>query len=284
MDPDVGIPEYVISAIVERALDEDIGVGDITSRSTLDWGMSCKGAIIAKEQGIVAGICVAEATFRRVDAQTMFTFTAHDGKWVTPGTTVLRIDGEAQAILAAERTALNFMQRMSGIATLTALYVEAVKGTWTRICDTRKTAPGLRVLDKYAVRAGGGHNHRMGLFDGVLIKDNHIRAAGGIGEAISRARKGTHHLLKIEVEAQSLAEVAEALEAGADVILLDNMELDEISGAVKLVAGRCETEVSGGVSLDTVRALAETGVDYISVGRLTHSAPALDLSLEIVDD
>jgi nicotinate-nucleotide pyrophosphorylase (carboxylating) len=219
-----------------------------------------------------------------VDPGISFDEVVADGARVSEGTVVARLEGATRSVLTAERVALNFLQRMSGIATLTAEYVEAISGTKARILDTRKTAPGLRLLDKYAVRAGGGSNHRIGLFDGVLIKDNHLRAAGGVGEAVRRARAAAQHLVKIEVEVQTLEEVEEAIQAGADVILLDNMGVDEVAAAVRIVAGRCEIEVSGGVDMSTVRALAECGVDYISVGKLTHSAPALDLSLEVADD
>jgi nicotinate-nucleotide pyrophosphorylase (carboxylating) len=283
VDCELGIPGYILEAIVTRALDEDIGTGDITSRCTVDEGTPCRAEIAAKDTGVVAGISVAEAVFRRLDPDAAFSFASHDGERVAPGQVILGIAGDTQAILIGERTALNFLQRMSGIATLTAEFVEAVKGTNARICDTRKTAPGLRVLDKYAVRAGGGRNHRFGLSDGVLIKDNHIRAAGGIGEAVRRARESAHHLLAIEVETQTAGQVEEAMRAGADVIMLDNMGLDDVREAVRFIAGRCRTEVSGNVNLTTVRAYAECGVDLISVGALTHSVSALDLSLEIID-
>jgi nicotinate-nucleotide pyrophosphorylase (carboxylating) len=277
------INHLAVREIVTRALAEDIGPGDITSLSTVEAGARCRAEIVAKADGVVAGLPVAEMTFRSVAPGISFEYAASDGDAVRPGTVVARLEGEARPVLTAERTALNFLQRMSGIATLTARYVEAVRGTKARICDTRKTAPGLRVLDKYAVRMGGGRNHREGLFDGVLIKDNHIRAAGGIGKAVERARASGHHLLRVEVEAQGLAEVEQAVESGADVILLDNMEAADVAKAVRMVGGRCEVEVSGGVTLENVRALGECGVDYISVGALTHSAPALDLSLEITE-
>jgi nicotinate-nucleotide pyrophosphorylase (carboxylating) len=302
------IPEHTVNEIVSRALSEDVGPGDVTTAATVAPEAQCRAEIVAKAEGVIAGMDVARATFHAVDSSIAFEAVVADGVRVSAGTVVARIAGNTRGVLTAERTALNFLQRMSGIATLTAQYVDAVRGTKARILDTRKTAPGLRSLDKYAVRMGGGSNHRIGLFDGVLIKDNHLRAvalrqaqcrrqtepechpersrgaASGVGEAVRRARAAAHHLLKIEVEVQTLEEVEEAIAAGADVILLDNMEIGEIAGAVKLVAGRCEIEVSGGVTLSTVPALAETGVDYISVGKLTHSVPALDLSLEIADD
>ncbi len=279
-----GILESVVRDIVARALAEDIGPGDITTAATVAPDAECRAEIVAKAEGVIAGLGVARLVFGMLDPQIEFHEVAADGGRVSEGMTVARLSGNTRALLAAERTALNFLQRMSGIASLTAEYVEAAEGTDARVIDTRKTAPGLRLLDKYAVRMGGGRNHRIGLFDGILIKDNHLRAAGGVGEAVRRARKAAHHLVKIEVEVQTLEEVEEAVAAGADVILLDNMDLDDVRRAVDLISGRCEIEVSGGVTLETVRALAECGVDYISAGSLTHSAPALDLSLEIADD
>jgi len=278
------IPESVVRDIVARALAEDIGPGDITTAATVAPDADCRAEIVAKAEGVIAGLGVARLVFGMLDPQMAFHEVAADGGRVSEGMAVARLSGNTRALLAAERTALNFLQRMSGIASLTAEYVEAVEGTDARIIDTRKTAPGLRLLDKYAVRMGGGRNHRIGLFDGVLIKENHLRAAGGVGEAVRRARKAAHHLVKVEVEVQTLEEVEEAVAAGADVILLDNMELDDVRRAVDLVSGRGEIEVSGGVTLETVRALAESGVDYISAGALTHSALALDLSLEVADD
>jgi nicotinate-nucleotide pyrophosphorylase (carboxylating) len=277
------LPEGAIGEIVRRALEEDVGAGDITTLATVAAEARCRAQIVAKAEGVVAGLSVAEAVFRALDPEVSFEHRAREGDGVRPGMAVAEAEGRARAMLMGERTALNFLQRMSGIATLTARFVAAVQGTKAKILDTRKTAPGLRLLDKAAVRAGGGQNHRMGLFDGVLIKDNHIRAAGGIAAAVERARARTDGLSRIEVEAQTLAQVEEVLAAGADSIMLDNMSLEEIGRAVGLIAGRAETEVSGGVTLATVRAYAEVGVDYISVGALTHSAPALDFSLEIVE-
>ncbi len=279
-----GLPETVIGEAVERALAEDVGSGDITTLATVEEKRSCKAEIVAKAEGVIAGLELAEAIFRALDPRVKFEAAVEDGKRVAAGTVVARVEGATRAILTGERSALNFLQRMSGIATLTAQYVAAVKGTKARICDTRKTAPGLRALDKYAVRAGGGWNHRAGLFDGVLIKDNHIKAAGGIAEAVARTRKAAQHLAKVEVETATQAEVQEAVEAGAEVVMLDNMGAAEMARAVELMGGRCEIEASGGVNLETVRAAAECGVDYISVGALTHSAPALDISLEIVGE
>ena len=280
----MGIPEAALKEIIARALAEDIGSGDLTTTATVDAVAECRAEIVAKADGVIAGMPVAKTTFKTLNSGVEFEPLVREGAWVSEGTVVARVAGNARGILTAERTALNFLQRISGIATLTAEYVQAIDGTKARIVDTRKTAPGLRVLDKYAVHAGGGFNHRIGLFDGVLIKDNHLRAAGGVGEAVRRAKTAVHHMVKVEVEVQTLDEVEEALDAEADLILLDNMTLDEIREAVEIIGGRCQTEVSGGISLDTVSATAECGVDFISVGALTHSAPALDLSLEIVDD
>jgi nicotinate-nucleotide pyrophosphorylase (carboxylating) len=278
------LPERVVRDIVARALAEDVGPGDLTTLATIDADAQCQASVEARAGGVIAGIPVARHAFLAVDSQIAFDALVHDGDGVSAGRDVAQLAGSTRAVLTAERTALNFLQRLSGIATLTRAYVEAVTGTSARIVDTRKTAPGLRLLDKYAVRMGGGSNHRVGLFDGILIKDNHLRAAGGVSEAVRRARAAAHHLVRVEVEVQTLDEVEEAIEARADAVLLDNMELTDVREAVGLVAGRCEVEVSGGVTLDTVRELAECGVDYISVGALTHSAPALDLALEIADD
>jgi len=277
-----GIGEAAVSEIVARALAEDVGTGDITTLATVDGEARCRAQIVAKTEGVVAGLFVVEATLRALDPDVSFAYRVQDGSRVRPHLAVADLEGQTRAILTGERTALNFLQRMSGIATLTARYVEAVRGTKARILDTRKTAPGLRLLDKCAVRAGGGQNHRTGLFDGVLIKDNHIRAAGGIAAAVARVRARPDAVRKLEVEAQTLGQVQEALAAGVDVIMLDNMSLDEVRQAMGTIAGRAETEVSGGVTLETVRAYSECGVNYISIGALTHSAPALDFSLEIV--
>lgn len=276
-----GIAEHVVREAVARALAEDVGAGDVTAAAVVEEESQCRAAIIVKEEGVIAGLEVARLTFQTLDSEVSFEREVRDGARVTSGEVVALVLGRTRPIVTGERTALNFLQRMSGIATLTARYVAAVEGTEARIIDTRKTAPGLRALDKYAVRAGGGRNHRMGLFDGVLIKDNHLRAAGGVGAGVEKARAWAHHLVKVEVEAKTRSEVEEALKAGADVILLDNMDVGQVAEAVKLAGGRCELEVSGQVTLDNVRALAECGVDFISVGALTHSAPALDVSLEM---
>lgn len=272
-----------IRRIIQRALEEDVGPGDVTSRWILPEELELKGKIIAKADGVVAGLTVAGAVFAMVDDRVKFLPLCLDGQEVPAGTLIAQVEGPGIAILSAERTALNFLQRMSGIATATRRYVDAVAGTRAVILDTRKTAPGLRVLDKWAVWLGGGQNHRFGLFDMVLIKDNHIAAAGGITRAVERVRQHNQAGLPIEVEVKTLEELEEALaiRPPLDRIMLDNMDLQTMRRAVKMTAGRVPLEASGGVSLETVRDIAETGVDYISVGALTHSVKALDISLEI---
>ena len=265
--------------LIELALAEDIGPGDVTSDSVLPGDLILDGRIIAKKAGVIAGLPVAGAVFRRVDPALRFTARLPDGARVRPGDVVAEVSGPARAMLAAERTALNFLQRLSGIATLTRAFVDAVAGSGATILDTRKTHPGYRVLEKYAVRMGGGQNHRMGLYDMVMIKDNHIDAAGSLSAAVERAR-AAHPDLPIEVEVRSLDELRQALPLGVDRILLDNMDLEQMRAAVELTAGQTPLEASGGVTLENVAAIAATGVDYISVGALTHSAPALDLSME----
>lgn len=271
-----------IREAVERALAEDLGLGDITTECTVPAGRPGEAVILAKEEGTIAGLEVARETFLAVDGGLEIVPLAGDGAPVKPGARLATIKGSLASILKAERTALNFLMRMSGIATGTARFVKAVEGTKAKIVDTRKTAPGLRVLDKYAVMLGGGANHRMGLFDGVLIKENHIASVGSIGEAVKKAKAVCHHLVKVEVETTSLEEVKEALEAGAEAILLDNMKPGMMSECVKLIAGRAVVEASGGITLENVREVAETGVDLISVGALTHSAKALDICLEVI--
>jgi nicotinate-nucleotide pyrophosphorylase (carboxylating) len=278
-----GEPRTGWEAIVELALAEDIGAGDVTSLATVPAGAHARGTIVAKAAGVVSGLDVAGLVFRRVNPAVEFSPRVPDGERVRPGAPVAEVAGLARSLLAAERVALNLLQRLSGVATLTAAYVEAVAGTRARIVDTRKTTPGLRALEKAAVRHGGGHNHRFGLADGVLIKDNHLAAVGGpdrVTRAVRLARERAPHPLRIEVEVTTLDEVSEAVAAGADVVLLDNMDPATMRRAVELVAGRALVEASGGITLETVRAVAETGVDLISVGALTHSAPALDLSLQ----
>jgi nicotinate-nucleotide pyrophosphorylase (carboxylating) len=266
-----------LTAVDIRAwLAEDVGAGDATSAAVIDENAVCEARIVVKERGVVCGLEVAAAVFSELGAR--LEPLAADGDAVEPGP-VARVEGPARAVLTGERLALNLLGRLSGVATLTRRYVDAVEGTDATILDTRKTAPGLRDLEKQAVRCGGGTNHRLGLYDGVLIKDNHLRIVGSIAEAVRRAR-GTG--LPVEVECETLDQVAEALAAGADRILLDNMTPDRLRAAVSLVDGRAELEASGGVTLETVREIAGTGVDFISVGALTHSARALDVSLEVL--
>lgn len=272
----------IIDRAVAAALAEDIGSGDITTEAVIPPERNGHAVILAKAPGVICGIDVAQAAFRLVDSRTQYQPRVIDGMRVDGDREELAdIDGPAASILTAERVALNFLQRMSGIATITAAYVDAVSGSGARIIDTRKTTPGLRAFEKYAVRCGGGSNHRFGLSDGVLIKDNHIEAAGGIAAAIERARSRAPHLMKIEIEVKAVEQIPEALDAGADVIMLDNMDVATMRAAVEMIAGRVLVEASGGVSLASVRAIAETGVDLISVGALTHSARSLDISLEL---
>ena len=271
--------DFELQRIIRTALQEDIGTGDVTTQSTVDPATPGQAELVAKEDFVLAGIAVAEQVFRELDAEVSFEALVEDGQPVRRGDVLAWIKGPAAVLLQGERVSLNLLQRMSAIATLTAAFVAEIEGTQATIVDTRKTMPGLRVLDKYAVRAGGGTNHRTSLYDGVLIKENHIRAAGGITEAVGRARKRIPHTLKIEVETTNLDEVSEALSAGADIIMLDNMGLKQMEEAVALIDGRARSEASGGVTLETVRAIAETGVDLISVGALTHSCCAVDISM-----
>ena len=270
-----------IDELLHRALAEDIGAGDVTTQALVPAHQSGVAVAYAKQDGVLAGNAIAARVFKLLDGAVDATLLLSDGELLTPGTTFLQVEGSLQAILTGERVALNILRHLSGIATLTRAFVQAAKGTNARIIDTRKTTPGLRLFEKYAVRVGGGHNHRMGLFDGVLIKDNHIAACGSVTAAVSRARSSVHHLLKIQIEAKTLEQVAEALEAGADGILLDNMSPEMMAAAVEMAQGRAFTEASGGITLDSVRDAARTGVDLISVGMLTHSAAALDISLDI---
>jgi nicotinate-nucleotide pyrophosphorylase (carboxylating) len=264
---------------VRQALQEDIGLGDITTQATVIAGTQARAELVAKEAFVLSGIGVAQEVFRQLDRQIAFEALTRDAEAVQKGEVLAWIKGEAAVLLQAERVALNLLQRMSGIATLTAQFVAAVAGTGATIVDTRKTTPGLRALEKFSVRMGGGKNHRTSLYDGVLIKENHIAAAGGIAMAIERARARVAHVMKIEIETRNLEEVGEALAAGADIVLLDNMTPGELIEAVALVGGRAVTEASGGVHLDSVREIAETGVDLISVGALTHSYRAVDISM-----
>lgn len=274
-----------VKKIVELALAEDLGSGDLTTQLVVSENLKATGVIIAKGEGVLAGLEVTGLVFNKVNINIEFLPRCADGDRVDPGAILAEVIGPARGILAGERVALNFLQRLSGIATLTARFVAAVAGTGVQITDTRKTTPGLRLLEKYAVRVGGGQNHRFGLYDGVLIKENHIAAAGDLTTAVRRA-KGFRPNLPVEVEARDLAEVEEAFSAGADRIMLDNMDIEQMEQAVRLIRRwsahqnrQVKIEASGGITLENVRQVAQTGVDYISIGALTHSAPALDLSL-----
>ncbi len=268
-----------LDAILLNALHEDIHTGDLTTLAVVPEPRQANARLVAKERLTVAGTAAAARVFTLLDPKSVLDVCCHEGQIVEKGAVMVRISGDAAALLQCERVALNLLQRMCGIATLTAGYVAAVAGTRARIVDTRKTTPGLRVLEKYAVRVGGGINHRTGLYDGILIKENHITAAGGITEAIRRARAYIPHTLKIEIETETVEQVQEALSAGADIIMLDNMSCADMRHCVELIAGRALVEASGGVNLESVRAIAETGVDIISVGALTHSSRAMDISM-----
>ncbi len=268
-----------VDRIIENALLEDIHTGDITTMAVVPVTREIRARLVAKERFVLAGISVAARVFRLLDGTVTFTQCCSDGVVAEKGTVLAEMNGDAAILLQGERVALNLLQRMSGIATLTAQFVAAVRGTKAKVVDTRKTTPGLRILEKYAVRVGGGTNHRSGLYDGVLIKENHIAAAGGISVAVERARATIPHTVKIEVETENLTQVAEAVAAGAEIIMLDNMDLATMREAVLLIDGRALVEASGGVSLETVAGIAGTGVDLISVGALTHSARAMDISM-----
>ncbi len=270
-------------AIIDLALAEDIGNGDVTSNSTVDADRIATASMLVKSPGVIFGVELARDIFARVDGSLDFVSRVADGAPVEPGDVIATVTGNARSILLAERVALNFLQRLSGVATITAAYVKAIEGTNARIVDTRKTTPGMRVLEKAAVRAGGAHNHRFGLSDGVLIKDNHLAAVGRpdrVTRAVTQAREQAPHTLAIEVEVTTLAELEEALAAGADVVMLDNMSSSAMAEAVRTTNGRALLEASGGITLETVAEVAETGVDLISIGALTHSAPSLDISLD----
>lgn len=271
-----------IDAIVQLALAEDIGTGDITTNATVPATATARGTFLAKASGVLSGLDATAAVFRAVDSDVRFEAQMRDGEPFQPGDILALVSGPARSVLTGERVALNFLQRLSGVATATSRYVDAVKGTRARIIDTRKTTPGMRLLEKAAIRHGGGHNHRVGLSDGILIKDNHLAAIGSdsIRRSIEAARDAAPHTLKVEVEVTSLGQLEEALQARADIIMLDNMEPDMMRQAVDRVKGKALLEASGGISFETVRAVAETGVDLISVGALTHSAPAVDISLQ----
>jgi nicotinate-nucleotide pyrophosphorylase (carboxylating) len=271
-----------VETLIELALQEDLGAGDWTTDSLIPPDHQTRCVILAQAKGILCGVEIAKRVFQRLDSSVRFTDALTDGARLAPDVRVLTIEGNTRALLKAERTALNFLQHLSGIATRTRQFVDAVAGTGAQIVDTRKTTPALRLLEKYAVRVGGGRNHRVGLYDGILIKDNHLAALGGdIAEAVRRARQHAHHLLAVEVECTTLAQVKQAVAAGADGILLDNMPLETLREAVRLAKGRVRfLEASGGITLENVRAIAETGVDFISVGAITHSAPILPMHLE----
>lgn len=279
------IPVKHVEQIVRNALTEDIASCDVTTEALIPFRLEGKASILVKKDGVLAGIDVAKEVFRQVDHSLRFRALCTDGAKIQKGDVVAIIEGKVASILKAERTALNFLQHLSGIATETARYVDAVSGTKAVITDTRKTIPGLRLLEKYAVRAGGGKNHRLNLGDGVLIKDNHLKALRtsgvGLGEAVVKARRRALRTVKIEVEVESVRQAREALSAGADIIMLDNMKVNDMRKVVELVQRRAVLEASGGITLDNVRSVARTGVDIISVGALTHSAKALDISLEL---
>lgn len=276
-------PRIIYRPMVRNALMEDLGrAGDLTSEALIPIGGWFDGFIRSRKDGVIAGLEVAVTAFNLIDPSIGVQVLVPDGTRVHPNTAVLKVDGPARGVLTAERTALNFVGRMSGIATLTRAHVDAVAGTKARICCTRKTMPGLRALDKYAVRCGGGYNHRFGLDDAILIKDNHLAVVGSIEDAIAKARAHVGHMVKIEIEVETPEEAGRAAAAGADCILLDNMSTDDLARSVGIIAGRAATEASGNVSLETVRAIAETGVDYISSGALTHSAPNFDVGLDAI--
>jgi nicotinate-nucleotide pyrophosphorylase (carboxylating) len=278
-----GLTPSALRSLVARALAEDLGAGDATTRRLFPRAVKAEAVILAKQPAVIAGLPAARAVFQAVDPSLRFRAAVRDGTRVEPGTVAATLSGDGRSILAGERVALNFLQHLSGVATQTRRFVDAVKGTRAVILDTRKTIPGLRLLEKYAVRMGGGRNHRLDLSDGILIKDNHLALAGNLQTAVRAAqrRAGRTRRLPVEVEVTTLDEVKEALTAGADIILLDNMPVVQIKEAIRLIGNRAKTEVSGGVHLQNVREIAATGVDAISIGALTHSAPAADLSLEI---
>ena len=280
--PVAPLADLLIEPIVRAALAEDLGrAGDITSAACLEPGAEISAVFTARSAGVIAGLACARLTMALLDPATRFDAVVTNGRTVAAGAVLARVEGDARAVLAGERVALNLLCRLSGVATLTAAYVAEVAGTRARIVDTRKTTPGLRALEKYAVRCGGGANHRFGLDDAILIKDNHVAACGGVGEAVRRARAAVAHTVRIEVEIDRLDQLDEALDARPDVIMLDNFSLADMMSAVKAVAGAVPLEASGGVTLVTVGAIAAAGVDLISVGALTHSAPILDIGLDV---
>jgi len=272
---------HSVKHLIEIALKEDIGSGDITTESLVIPELAGTGMIIAKEPLVIAGLDVARQVFEQLDSEIIFNSVYNDGDALAEGSLVLEVKGKLRALLMGERTALNFLQHLSGIATYVRSYVSEIENSNVRLVDTRKTTPGWRVLEKYAVRVGGAYNHRMGLYDGVLIKDNHIAVCGGVQKAVERIREHMSHLVKIEVEVSDLDQVKEALDAGADVIMLDNMNIHQIKESVTYIDGRAAVEVSGGVTKSSLKRLADTGVDIISAGALTHAARGVDLSMQI---
>ena len=270
-----------LDPLIDLAFEEDIGIGDITTESTVTPSQKGIGTLLAKSDGILAGLPIVERTFSKLDSGLSFHAFVNDGDTIRKGASIAEVRGNAKAILIGERTALNFLQRLSGVATLTSQFVKAVTAYDVQIVDTRKTTPGWRAIQKYAVRVGGGHNHRFGLYDGILIKDNHIVAAGGISNAVKSARLAAPHTTKIEVEVETIDQVKEALDVKADILLLDNMAPEMMRQVVKIVDKRAITEASGGITLDNVQTVASTGVDIISVGALTHSAMPMDISLNL---
>ena len=275
---------FGIDKLIQLALEEDIGIGDLTTSSIIDLGIRGKARVTTKEDMILAGIDVLGRVFQILNPEVELNFFFKDGEHVRNGSVIAEISCDVTDLLMGERVALNFLQRLSGIATLTQKYVEKIEEYDAQVTDTRKTAPGLRALEKYAVRMGGGKNHRSGLFDGVLIKDNHIKACGGICRAVERARANIPHTIKIEVEACTLNEVREAIDSGADIIMLDNMDIEDMKKAVEMIDKKALVEASGGINLDTIENAAKTGVDIISVGALTHSARACDISMTLMEE
>jgi nicotinate-nucleotide pyrophosphorylase (carboxylating) len=268
--------------LIRQALEEDIGHGDVTTEALIEADREAGAVIFAKEPMVLAGLSVAKEVFRTLDPAMDFESTLQDGDATESGDEILKATGKLRALLSGERTALNFLQRLSGIATLTRQFVKRAGSVNVRLTDTRKTTPGWRTLEKYAVKMGGGHNHRFGLYDGILIKDNHIKACGGIAQAVACIRKNQQHLLRIEVEVTNQNEVEKAVESGVDVVMLDNMDLSEVRKAVRFIGGRALVEASGGVTMDALSQLAATGVDMISIGALTHSARAVDISMRVI--
>ncbi len=276
------IPRWLLEELVRRALEEDLGqAGDLTSEAVVPPELDATGVIVARASGCLCGVETAAAAFRAVDETVEFEAKRGDGDDIAGGEEIARVHGRARSLLAAERTALNFLSHLSGIATATRELVRRIEGSRARVTCTRKTTPGLRALEKYAVRIGGGRNHRFGLDDSILVKDNHLTVAGGVGAAVQKARAAAGHTMKVEVEVEDLAQLEEALAAGADIVLLDNMPVAELTEAVARCRGRALTKAAGGVDAETIAAVAATGVDLISVGWITHSAPALDLALDL---